>query len=369
MAVRTRRIQRRWIPQTAVAATATGVGLYRKYAGTRLKNKPKGKISLVNKPVYMKSMTKTMVKKKPSSKSGNVRDQHFHSTTFSKSHKMSKSISMQLKLMRPIGQSINLSGSASGASGLQSAFIPRIEMTYDTLVPAFKMIPNSVNTNLPVTGAPVPTGVTNTSGGLSILSQYAELTYVNGTSALTFAMLYDCVCTKDYTPGAISGLNTPLDFWEAGILNTIGEGKALTGNNRDILGLNPTMSPLFKQYFRIEKKTSVHIAPGEIYTHKIRVRHNKQLTEDRMNKSVWYAGLTRFTLIKMHGQPITATGTTLTAVSTSQTKLDWIYSKRFNFTSMAKPDKQQYVYNTLTAIAGTGEKIETDGDMTAIKFT
>lgn len=367
MGARTRQNRKTWIPaavRVGTQALSTGAGLVQNWRDARYKVR---KIKLSNK--NGKSTTKATVTKKKKGKSGNIQDPHFHSTHFSRSRKMSKSISLQLKLMRPITQSINLSGSASGASGLQSAFIPRMEMTFTTLAPAFTMIPNAINTNIPITGLPVSTGVTNTSGGLSLLTQSAQLTYVNGTSALTFATLYDCVCKRDYIPGLVPSLITPLDFWEGGILNTIGEGKVGTGNNRDLIGLNPQMSPLFNQYFKVEKKLSVHIAPGEIYTHNIRIKHNRQITEDRMNKSTWYAGLTRFTMIKMHGQPVTATGVIVPTVSTSQTKLDWIYTKRFSFTSMAKPDKQQYIYNTLTNISGTGEKIETDGDLASIKFT
>lgn len=338
-------------------------GVYQKYGGLigkkvnrRLKTAARAK------PKTSTSTTKQHRKKK-SKTSGNIRDPHFHTTRFFKSRKMSKGISLQLKIMRPVGQSINLSGSTSGGFGLQSAFIPRIEMTFDTLSPAFKMIPNVTNVN-----GGVPTGIINTSGGISILTQHSDLTYVNGTSALTFAVLYDVICTKDYTPNAVSGLITPLDFWEGGMLNTVNEGAKVTGN-RENLGMTPNMSPLFRQYFRIEKTTNVHVGPGEIYTHKITIKHNRGITEDRMNKSIWYAGLTRFTMIKMHGQPVTATGTAITSVSTSPTKLDWVYSKKFTFTSMAKPDKQYNYYSGLPTITGTGEKIETDGDLATIKFT
>lgn len=146
-----------------------------------------------------------------------------------------------------------------------------------------------------------------------------------------FVDMYDVVARKDQSQTILGSLQTGL----------VDQG--ITGGS-DAINVTPFMSQLFCTNWKIVKRTSIELGPGESHRHVFNFAVNKQINAERMQDASWYyEGITHGTLIVAWGAPChDATNTSL--VSTGSVLLDCVMSKQMQFyVSSFAVSKTQYV--------------------------
>lgn len=136
---------------------------------------------------------------------------------------------------------------------------------------------------------------------LFIKNMYAEFTLTNATNAVTYLNIYDVYFKRELDVND-STHSLPSLAWDNGEKQ---EGQALGCN---YLGSQPTRIGLFNDFYKVAKKSSHLMAPGEVHKHKVLLRPNKFISFNRVNSSIRYSGLTAATLFVVAGTPADASG-------------------------------------------------------------
>jgi len=174
---------------------------------------------------------------------------------------------------------------------------------------------------------PVPVPVGNATRALYLDYTTADIHFTNASNASCTVDLYDIVCKQD------NDLTSPLTAWANGIaMETNG-----LANNYEILGVLPTMSQQFNEFFKIVKVTHVNLAAGASHRHNIMLKYRKQIREQRVKENVNYAGISYFTMLVVRGVPIsdkTGSDPAIREVSSAPIGIDVVtqISAKFRYT-------------------------------------
>lgn len=135
---------------------------------------------------------------------------------------------------------------------------------------------------------------TNNSMRLFIKNGKFRLTMRNQSNHNVRMTIYDIVCKRD-PPDAT--LDTPAEAWLKGFTD-FGAATQPT-----LPGTTPFRSPEFRQYFAINRATTLSMEPGQQHDHTVIHNWNKLISSARFQNmvSTSCAGLTRFIMIVYHG--------------------------------------------------------------------
>lgn len=129
----------------------------------------------------------------------------------------------------------------------------------------------------------------------------------NQTNTNAKVFLYDIV-TKRAPPS--TSYDTPIEAWSKG-MQDYGATTAVT-----TVGISPTKSPEFNEYYGINRVTTLHLEPGQQHDHTVFHTYNRVIDSTRFDNSSAAAlqGLTRFCLMVFHGTLVhdTAAANTVT---------------------------------------------------------
>jgi len=146
-----------------------------------------------------------------------------------------------------------------------------------------------------------------------------NFTMSNNQTNNLFIDLYDVVARKDHSQ-TISG-----SFGSGLIDQGVSVGAAA-------INVTPYMSQTFCTHWKIVKKTTIELTPGESHRHVFNYAVNKQINAERMQSGAWYwAGITHGTMAVAYGAP-DHDATTVSNVSTGSVLLDVVYSKQQKYT-------------------------------------
>lgn len=135
--------------------------------------------------------------------------------------------------------------------------------------------------------------------------------------------IYDVVTKRD-TPA--TAYDTPGECWTKGLTDF---GYAVGYNT---VGQVPMRSPEFRNYFAVNRVTTVNLEPGQQHDHTVFHRYNKIVNSVRFQNAVGtsLAGLTRFVFIVFHGTLAHDTAAP-SSVTYAPITLDWAVSREYTY--------------------------------------
>jgi len=174
---------------------------------------------------------------------------------------------------------------------------------------------NALNATLPPSSVGGAIGQSTGPNRLVVSNVQSEYVITNVTNATLEVEIYDCTVKKDVPSGLILGTGgknynvtggNPVEFLLQGVLASEGANTGVTPSPALFVGSVPQDSVFFKDYFKIEKQTSITMPLGSAHRHKINLGVNKLINEEIMNNNLTLAikGLTYFTMIRIKGLPV-----------------------------------------------------------------
>lgn len=160
---------------------------------------------------------------------------------------------------------------------------------------------------------------------LFMLDVHAESMITNACNLNTHAIIYDVIARLDGFTTVNAGPVTAF---------TLGFADGSTGAANDYLipGATPYNNPRFTNAYKILKRTSIILAPGQTHTHTVRYPVNRTISKERLqlNGVGPIAGLTVYSIVVFHGTPYHDSATEL-VVGTSVAKLDIVRKDTIRF--------------------------------------
>lgn len=227
-------------------------------------------------------------------------------------------------------------------------------------------------------------GTENASRRLYLEDAYCEYTFTNASNTVAYVTLYDLWFKREMDT-TDSPKFLPEGAWNAG---EIQEGNSI---GLQMVGSYPTRVSLFNEYYKIAQKKVHLMMPGEVHKHRVSVRPHKFITNNRVNDSIRYAGLSAATMFSAVGTPVDNAGTTTAfydpsgalihggydasgnilssnllvgAVTTSPVAINIVWQGRYTFRWIDDMDSDINISNTLT----TGNTLQVM-EQTGISYT
>lgn len=181
---------------------------------------------------------------------------------------------------------------------------------------------NSINTVNIANGDPIQTNTGIVPYRLVLDSLISEQQYTNASSFPVEMEIFDVVLKRDLptnnaitmyyggTPANFAPAPNPAEFWDVGLAMANGDGGGATKYNT-VWGSTPFDSELFRDYFKVLKRTTIALAQGSCHSHHIALQPNKLVdANDCQNTDLaGIRGLTMFSLIVVRGTPSYNTAT------------------------------------------------------------
>ena len=166
----------------------------------------------------------------------------------------------------------------------------------------------NVASTVPSPAPPSGTGINPTRFHLK--SIVASVTMTNPTSTTIEVDLYDVVCRKDapvFKTGYFgNGVALPTTAWSSGMLQQAIQ-PSLPYPAEQYLGALPTDSQLFKDYYRVLKRTSVSMAQASTHVHHVNISFERDFDRGELQVQTDYlaqvANFSHFTMAVVRGQP------------------------------------------------------------------
>lgn len=179
----------------------------------------------------------------------------------------------------------------------------------------------------PALGTPPAIPVTNATFRVVLESAMSVLNLANTSGTPVNVELYDIVSKRDSAQlpldisgnlaigGGKFGQNTlildPAVAWYYGMLNQTAsntgfqnDGAVYEKNDPTNLGATPYQSKLFKDYFKVTRKTNVSLPIGGQHKHCVDLKPNVLFDNDMLAQSNVFKGVTYFTLVVVSGIPV-----------------------------------------------------------------
>lgn len=201
-----------------------------------------------------------------------------------------------------------------------------------------------------------------------------EYTFTNTANTVSYVSIYDLHFKRDMD--ATDAPDTsPEGAWQAG---EIMEGNSL---GLSIVGSYPTRTKNFNDYYKVARKSTHMIRPGEVHKHKVFLGKNKYISKNVVNDSCRYRAFTSAVMFVITGTPIDNVGATVGTydvsgnvhpsgaydvsgnmqdnvttgvVTTSPCSLDIVWSVNYVYRWMSDIDNDIVTSNNLT----TGNNLE-----------
>lgn len=187
--------------------------------------------------------------------------------------------------------------------------------------------------------AGVPTASQRTTR-LYVKSTMVNMTFTNNQTNNMFCDIYDVVARRD-------GNQSTFTAWQNGLVDQ-GLGSGYTAIN-----VVPQMSTSFNQHWKVLKKTSIELPPGNSHRHIQTIKLNKSFNYERLQDATAnFAGLTTAVMVVIWGAP-DHDATTVTSVSTGSCLLDSVISRQIVY-AISQPQ------TTLTKYVSTLGTITTE---------
>jgi len=126
----------------------------------------------------------------------------------------------------------------------------------------------------------------------------------------------------------VTTVDTPQEAWDKGFLDM---DPTLTAHSLEV-GSTPYKSPEFKQYFKVQKVTTVMLEPGQEHVHNIKVNHNRRVnsTEFDQRTTPYIGGITTWTIAVFYGS-IGHDATTRAQVGFCPITIDWAWRREVSY--------------------------------------
>lgn len=289
------------------------------------------------------------------------RGQGSMSKWYARAGKLSLSSRVLSKLSGRNLYTFNLAARLQCADGQQSAY----DIIYSDQVPLNELFAKQLSEINP--------SIPNNTRRLLLRDVYGEIQFTNATNAVSYVQIYDLWYKREMDT-TDNRTFVPSAAWNNG---EIAQGNAA---GCSVVGTYPTRVSLFNEYYRVARKTTHLLLPGEVHVHRVSLKPNKMITYDRAAQSVRYAGISAASMIVVKGTPVNNSGTTIGAqdpsgnypaqgvdlsgnmisnlvtgqVTTSPCALDIVYNCRYTYQWMQDVDSDTVVSNSLT----TGNTLE-----------
>jgi hypothetical protein len=210
---------------------------------------------------------------------------------------------------------------------------------------------NAVQGTLGTTG-----GIVNTMRfGIKEISQKFWIT--NNTTANTYLDIYHLVARDDNDV-------SPIVTWDRGVQDST-SGATSIGSNK--LYMTPFASPLFCQYFKIDKVHHIEMAQGRTHIETVKYFPHNVVEMERFNNGIYIKGLTRIVMMVAYGSPANDIVNT-NNVSTTSVKLDVTQDVKYTYTFNTIPTKS-FTYNNTIATVTTASIIDEGSGLVASEAT
>lgn len=207
--------------------------------------------------------------------------------------------------------------------------------------------------------ATVPQATTTGPTRCVLESAQNQITFTNSSTASAEVEIYDLVLKKDllvapnftvngqtYSPQAV-----PSSYWNVGANASEGATGTQSPPASHIIGSSPFDSLLFKDYFKVHKRTSVMLPQGATHRHSVLIKPSRLINQFELPGNSTGAfgmrGLTVFTMLVAKGVPISDTASTVP--TTANVLLDCIQGIRYKWTWVADTSSTGYYQDTLTS--------------------
>lgn len=206
-----------------------------------------------------------------------------------------------------------------------------------------------------------PSTVPNASFRYVLESAISMLNIANTCGTPINMELYDCVSKRDspqlpldfqgnlpfQNPGSFQGTNIldPGTAWSLGMKNEAAQATGfsdkgvVTVADFNDLGSTPYQSKLFKDYFKVVRKTNVSLPIGGQHKHFVDLKPNFVVDNDLLQQNNAFKGVSFFTIVVISGVPVIACPGTenplanpIGDVTTSATTVSIIQSVRYKWT-------------------------------------
>lgn len=203
-------------------------------------------------------------------------------------------------------------------------------------------VPHMINPRLNYIFSLLPAAAGSAPRQFVLESYRSEVQVANQTNVIAEVELYDCVLKRDLpTTNAITTGNPAVPFaLAASVIDYINKGMDMataspSGTYQATTypyGSSPYDSPLFKDYFKVVKRTVVEMSPGGVHQHVVSLKPNCLIREDVTSTSTMFGlrGMTSFTLVWI--RPTAGIDVTSAGITTPQTQINVIQSVRYGFT-------------------------------------
>lgn len=220
--------------------------------------------------------------------------------------------------------------------------------------------------------ATVPGGAGDTQPNLKrfiVENVQTELTLTNQSNAAAEIEIYDIVCRRDVDASwtITTGGNTyiaagqPSSYVEIGC--DIASGALPTSGQEQIIGASPYDSQLFKDYFRVVRKTHVMLLSGGTHRHSAQHMVNGIVETALLNdNTAMLKGLTIGSMLCVRGVAAINMGPEGSPLTTSNNpKINVLYNERVKFTWVADSTQTVYYHDNLPHSASTDVEVRNIG--------
>lgn len=208
----------------------------------------------------------------------------------------------------------------------------------------------------------------NVSSGAKVFLEKvnAEFMITNQNLANVFVDIYDISVRRDIGTTDCADPASAWDFGTENIMYGVGGDPAthqgtsavpyaFLGNR--ILGTMPMQSPLFTQYYKIDKITHVELGQGRSHAHRVLYSPRRMLSNEVFQQSVLQGitqlrNLTRWVMIVAKGAPVDRVSSSST-VTTAPIALDVVESREY-FTKCVPRDYPGYTFTDSLYHSATG---------------
>ena len=203
-------------------------------------------------------------------------------------------------------------------------------------------VPHMINPRLNYIFSLLPAAAGSAPRQFVLESYRSEVQVANQTNVIAEVELYDCVLKRDLpTTNAITTGNPAVPFaLAASVIDYINKGMDMATASPSgtyqastyPYGASPYDSPLFKDYFKVVKRTVIEMSPGGVHQHVVSLKPNCLIREDVTSTSTMFGlrGMTSFTLVWI--RPTAGFDVTSAGITTPQTQINVIQSVRYGFT-------------------------------------
>lgn len=207
---------------------------------------------------------------------------------------------------------------------------------------------------------PASTTAKSQLGSFYFGSTKSILTVTSATNINCTLRVYECVARRDTN---ISTYNNPVSAWQNGIDQTIGGS---TTSTYSLLGVYPSSSPFFREYWHVENYFDIDLAAGGTHIHtstyNVNTVYPNCLYANHGSTSTM-AGLTRYYLFVLSGTPV-HDSTNENNVSLGGAKVDVNIVQTHEYYSM--PFTDEGLHTNIAGDAITTAEVIADADLTEV---